>query len=226
MSRSAMVRAAVGPFMVMATLCAAAWGAMGSGIDFFAATLLLATMAAPIVAGADRSPWTSALATAAMVDATGLAWLAAVIGGPVGWTPWLGCYAILTAWSAGLWGLSRVATRAIGSGFAGPTVATLGLAWLTWPIWLSAHLSGQWTGVTWLVRLHPWLAMNTLLAPATGVWSEQPFAYHWTNLNQDLPYSLPTPAWAIGVFTAVGLAGALSAARSSRRTRRSAPPAT
>jgi hypothetical protein len=88
------------------------------------------------------------------------------------------------------------------------------LAWLSWPIWLSPHVSN----VNWLVTLHPLLAINSLLQDL-GIWSQQPLAYQLTALGQDVEYTLPSPRFSIAFHAIVAAAGVgLAIARPSART--------
>ena len=68
----------------------------------------------------------------------------------------------------------------------------VGLAWLSWPVWLSAALvRGGFSGtVQNLVWLHPPLVINGILT-GEPAWTERSLAYHLTDLNQDVPIRLP-----------------------------------
>jgi tetratricopeptide (TPR) repeat protein len=71
----------------------------------------------------------------------------------------------------------------------------LGLAWLTWPIWLAPALNESLAAA--LIRFHPLFALNAAL-PHLGLWTEHgALMYHLTTLGQHVPYALPNPAWTI-----------------------------
>lgn len=169
-----------------------------SSIDFYYVTLVLITVIVPYCCAGFEEEIPAAMAGGAVVDTAACFWLWSVVQGPVGWLAWLGCYAILAAFAFALWSWTRFLRRWIGAPFAAVTIASIGFAFLTWPIWLSQHLSSQTFGLNWLVRLHPGLAINTALQSTYGIWSEQPFAYRFTNLNQDIAYTLPGIGWCIG----------------------------
>jgi hypothetical protein len=88
---------------------------------------------------------------------------------------------------------------------ASATVTLLGLAWLTWPIWLATWLAGA--SLRWSVALHPLFAINHVVANL-GIWTEQQVAYNLTTLGQDVSYQLPRSAWPVIGFQ-LGLAGLL-----------------
>ena len=79
-------------------------------------------------------------------------------------------------------GLSRDAIAAACSAAA--------LLWLGWPLWLES-------APPLLVCCHPLLAMDGVLAPVLGVWTEQPVAYRIMSLGQDVPYTLPSAIWPV-----------------------------
>ncbi len=79
-----------------------------------------------------------------------------------------------------------------------PTVAAgisvvVGVLWLTWPLWLT-------TAPPLVVKLHPLLAINGLLAADLGIWTECPAAYRVMTLGQDVPYSLPPSPYPCVLF--------------------------
>jgi hypothetical protein len=82
----------------------------------------------------------------------------------------------------------------------------LGLAWLTWPIWLSRTWSGE-ASAAWVNRLvivHPALSVSL---PHLGHWDEQSLAYHLTDLNQSVPYAPPHTVWiCVLVHALIGVA--------------------
>ena len=82
----------------------------------------------------------------------------------------------------------------LGAGFrfSGDLVAAVisiaACTWLSWPLWLTAAPAV-------LIRCHPLLAVNGVLADRLGLWTEQPVAYRIMSLGQDVPYTLPPTVW-------------------------------
>jgi hypothetical protein len=101
--------------------------------------------------------------------------------------------------------------RRIGLGFSGSATAVtlLALAWLLWPIWLSPVLSGAHgeTIVNLFTPIHPIMAINAAVREPLGYWAEQSIAYNYTNISDDITYSLPTSVFPCVAFHVV-LAGA------------------
>jgi hypothetical protein len=100
--------------------------------------------------------------------------------------------------------LARVRVPVI---FASAAVIVLGLAWLTWPVWLSVPLVGRGYDrlVQDLVMAHPPLTINGILV-GEPAWTERSVAYHLTDLNQDVPIRLPdNPAICAAVHGIIGL---------------------
>jgi hypothetical protein len=130
------------------------------------------------------------LCAAAPVDAIALLLLPPLFSGTILPTQWLLFYALLIAYAAALWGCVRLLASLR---FAPPLAAAMTLlfsiAWLTWPLWTSAFVTAPITDM--LIPPHPIFATNSLLHPPFGVWTESPFPYRLTTLNQDIPYSLP-----------------------------------
>jgi len=103
----------------------------------------------------------------------------------------------------------------------------VGLAWLTWPVWMSPWIAGRDELVGALVRPHPPLAVNGVLVGEAGMWHQRQFAYHLTTLDQDVPYVLPTSVWPAvllhGIVGGVCL-GAVGLLPLARRRRATASP--
>ncbi len=80
-----------------------------------------------------------------------------------------------------------------------PVIVAILAAWLTWPIWLSPHLTQMppWL-IDALVMTHPPLILSGLTTPAFIPWTEQAFAYNLTTLGQDTPYALPEGGEVVG----------------------------
>ncbi len=91
---------------------------------------------------------------------------------------------------------------------AAATAVVLSVGWMAWPLWLT-------TAPPLLVRVHPLLAVNGVLAGQFGAWTELPVAYRVMSLGQDAAYTLPgSPAWCVAAHFGLGLTAiALSTAR-------------
>jgi hypothetical protein len=137
------------------------------------------------------------VAAASVAGGVSLAWLAVTLLPRPPEQPypepgdWAACTAAVGAFAFALAGLALVLRGArVGPPVASFATTLLGLAWLTWPVWLSPWLAGRAGLVGWLVPAHPLLAVNSVVRHL-GIWDEQPLAYNLTTLNRDVPYPLP-----------------------------------
>jgi len=151
-------------------------------------------------------------------------WLIATCQTETLFREWLGCTAVLITYATALAGLATTfRTIRLSATVSAALTIVLGLAWLTWPIWLSRTWDGESSEPTvarWSA-LHPALVIQI---PNLGAWSEQSIAYHLTDLNQTVPYQAPPSVWkcvlAHGIAGAVLLGFATSfPARTPRRAR-------
>ncbi len=115
---------------------------------------------------------------------------------------------VLLAYSIAIGGIALILARArVPAIFASAGAIVLGLAWLTWPVWLSAPLVGNGYDrvVQDLVLAHPPLTINGILINEPA-WTERSIAYHLTDLNQDVPIRLPdNPAICAAVHGIIGI---------------------
>ena len=132
---------------------------------------------------------------------------------------WTQLTAALVAFSFFLHSTTRLAVRFHFPNSLSQSLAiTIGLVWLTWPLWLSpqiTHLPSN-SLIQTLVNLHPPLVANGVLRNEPP-WTEKTVAYQLTNLNQDIPISLPANAAACIAFFAVAGLILFAAARFSVR---------
>jgi hypothetical protein len=116
---------------------------------------------------------------------------------------WVGCCVVLGVYATALVGLllglrlarlPRLGCSAI--------VTVIGLAWLTWPIWMSRTWDGASSAkaIDPFIKVHPGMAINGQLFRQFGSWTEQSVAYHLTDLSQNVPYSLPKSVWPCVLF--------------------------
>ena len=145
------------------------------------------------------------LIAGAVIDGTALAWLITALGSTITISQWLAGYLVLIAWGFALGGLTAVLRRLrLPSIPAGAIAVAIGLAWLTWPVWLSAALRSHQSLAAALIPFHPPLVVNGLLHHL-GLWTENS-GYPLTVLGQDVPYHLPGWTALVVVFTIGGIA--------------------
>jgi hypothetical protein len=190
--------AAIGPFALAAGFAGLCYSAAGASLGLYLGGVVVASVAAPGVALAERGVWQRAIAVGAVVDGVGTIWLIGAIASNVTIGQWLGCYLLLLAYVAALWGVAELLSALrIEALIAAAVSVTAALAWLTWPIWLSPWLSGSGSArvAAILVGGHPLFAINGALRGSVAIWTEQSVMYQLTNLNQDVPYVLPASVW-------------------------------
>lgn len=121
---------------------------------------------------------------------------------------WPACAVVAAAFAFALAGLALLLRFArVTPAVASFATMLVGLAWLTWPVWMSPWTGGRDELVAALVRPHPPLVLNGVLVGEAGMWNQRSLAYHMTNLDQDVPYLLPKSIWpAVLVHAAVGAA--------------------
>jgi hypothetical protein len=181
--------------------------------------LALAMTLTPQFVVAHRAPIERTVAIASLIDGVGIVWLVAMFRSDVTFGQWLTVYIVLAACAVAAAGLTLALSRWIGALLASALTTVIALAWLTWPIWLSAWIDQPSVvrAMNFLVPLHPLLALNGLLAQL-GVWGESPLMYQLTSLGQDVPYSLPRSiAMCAGAHVLLG--GALLLVSAARKPR-------
>jgi hypothetical protein len=172
---------------------AAAWlchRATGPTLGLFFGPILLATFLVPplVMAWAD-SPLDLTLAIAGVVVGVLPVWVGdprATVGDV------LACLLVLLSYAVALAGIALALSRVarVPAALASFVTMLLGLAWLTWPVWLSPWLAGKDTLVAWLGPVNPLLAVNSTLKHM-GLWDERPLAYRLTALVRDVTYAPP-----------------------------------
>jgi hypothetical protein len=143
--------------------------------------------------------------SAAIVLATSTVWLFGKFHSETFLSEWSMCTIILEGYAIALTGLAAGLRLAKLPAIPAAALSVIiGLAWLTWPIWLSRTWDGESSaaGVARLVMFHPGMAINGQVA-TLGAWTEQSVAYHLTDLSQNVPYSLPTSIWPTVLFHAL-----------------------
>jgi len=120
-------------------------------------------------------------------------WTIALLQTPDTAGQWALLVLVLAAYAIAMAGVALAAMRlGLGSVIASAVAMVLGLAWLSWPIWLAPQFDRlSTTFIDRLVAVHPPLVANGVLA-AEPPWTHRTLAYHLTRLNQDIPTALPT----------------------------------
>jgi hypothetical protein len=175
---------------------------------FIAGLFALAVMLPPLTLAGTRTG-ERLLGAVAIAGGIALVWLVACLEGRISFGQWIQSSSTLIAFAALLVGMVMLAARlrlhAVASSAVTAGFATL---WLTWPIWLSPTLRKHATPgvVHWLVQLSPATAINGVLLHL-GPWTQEPTAYHLTDLGQNVAYALPVTAiTCIAAHLVVGVA--------------------
>jgi hypothetical protein len=180
------------PFILafIVTLCCCI--ASGTGLMLFLGAVALAMVLTPPLVLGHRRSIDRLLVAASIVDGVAVVWLAAIFRSDVTFGQWLAAYVLLAACVVAAAGIADALWRVGGEMFSTAVTLLVTLAWLTWPIWLSAWIDSPAVlrAMGWLAPIHPLLAMNGLLVHL-GVWGELPLMYQLTSLGQDVSYSLP-----------------------------------
>jgi hypothetical protein len=210
---------ALPPFVLSLVVTIACYIAAGSGLGLYLGGLSLGIALAPPLVLAYRKRIEQLIAIASIVDGVGFVWLVAMFRSDVTFAQWLAAYVLLAACVVATMGVAVALERMVGTVSAAAVTITAMLAWLAWPIWLSAWIDSPTVvrAIDWLVPIHPLLAMNGLFQNL-GIWGEWPIMYQLTSLGQDLPYTFP-PSVAFSAAFHFLLGGALILAVGRRNDR-------
>ncbi|HEY1922881.1 MAG TPA: hypothetical protein VGG44_08940 [Tepidisphaeraceae bacterium] len=203
--------------------CAACWWAAGTSLGLFFGGLFVTTFLIPAAILGQKNLYAVLIGFAATVAPIAATWLIATLKTSDTIEQWVEATAVLLTYALAISGIATLLTNCkLPEIFSAAAAITIGLAWLTWPIWLSATLEKHATNaaVEAMVKIHPPLVINGILT-GEPAWTEMSLAYHLTNLNQDIPIRLPATATAcaathgmIGFFL---WAAAYGIARNPRR---------
>ena len=184
-------------FVLSLIASAACVWAAGSLLGLFFGGLFVATFLTPAGVLQQKNLVAAIGGLIAVVAPVAGVWLIAVFESADTFGQWIETTMVLAVYALAIGGIALALTRAkLPPVFASALAILLGLAWLSWPVWLSTALvRGGFSGtVQHLVWLHPPLAINGILT-AEPAWTERSLAYHLTDLNQDVPIRLPSNAW-------------------------------
>lgn len=184
----------LGTFALVLALAAVLAALTPITLGLFLGGLALAALLVPFFASLWHNPRSALIAAACVTDAIAAVWLWPLFTDPaVHLGSWLGAYGILLAISLLQLALLPPLRRAgLAPSSAAGLIALAALLWLAAPIWLLPHLQSE-ALLPWMHRLiyiHPVFAINACLP--TPIWTESPIAYTLLNLNQDIPYTLPS----------------------------------
>jgi hypothetical protein len=210
---------ALPPFVLSLVVTIACYIAAGLGLGLYLGGIALGMVLASPLVLAHRQRIEQLIAIASVVDGVGVVWLVAMFRSDVTFAQWLAAYVLLAACVLAAMGVAIALERLIGAVSASAVTITATLAWLAWPIWLSAWIDAPAVVrvIDWLVPIHPLLAMNGLFQNL-GIWGEWPIMYQLTSLGQDVPYSFPSSV-AFGAAFHFLLGGALILAVARRDDR-------
>jgi hypothetical protein len=188
---------------------AACWWAAGNSLGLFFGGLFAATFLTPAAVLESNTLARAIGGLAAVLGPVAIMWVIPILKGSDTPGQWVQSVLVLAAYSSAIGGIALVLERVGGPVvFAAAVAIIFGLAWLTWPVWLSSILvrNGMGEIVQHLVAVHPPLAINGILTNEPA-WTERSLAYHLTNLNQDVPIRLPANAAACAALHGIlGLA--------------------
>ena len=171
-----------------------AW-ACGGTLGVYVGALLAVTMLIPPTVSATRSLRDRLLVVLLVVAPFAAAWLTTARRTNTTMGEWAASSAVVLAYAMALAGIVSVLPHLRLSAIVSAALTVvLGLAWLTWPIWLSRTWDGEASSgwVNRLVAVHPGLSVSL---PHLGHWDEQSLAYHLTDLNQSVSYAPPHSVW-------------------------------
>jgi hypothetical protein len=200
--------------------------ACGGTLGVYIGALLAVTLLIPPTVSANQQVLGRRWVVWLVVAPLAAAWLSTARRTDTTMSEWGASSAVVLAYAIGLAGIvSALPLLRLSAIVSAALTVVLGLAWLTWPIWLSPTWNGEASAgwVNRLVVVHPALSVSL---PHLGHWDEQSLAYHLTDLNQSVPYAPPHSVWVcVLVHVLVGAAlFELSALLGRRNTAAPDPP--
>jgi hypothetical protein len=211
-SRITPILAAAGLALITSII---SWTSCGPSLGLVIATLTLATLIVAPLAAASSARFVMI----GTIVAIGAIWIVAFTG-TLGLITALKMLLVLASYLFAVTGIVVLLARVSIHPTIGAAIAVmLAITWLSWPIWLSGHLSEGRT-LAALVAAHPIFAINGT-SDTFGVWTQQHLMYRLTALGQDVPFALPRSilpcVLAHAVVGALCLVPRLSASHSDHR---------
>jgi len=184
------------PIVLSVVVAVTSYAASGVSLGFFFGPVLLAPIVVPPLALSVSKLSHRFAVCIIYAGASGIVWL---LAGRVEISAVVRCVIVLVALVLALASLPPALVRArFQPVLASATVTILGLAWLTWPVWLARALptnGGEYV-LRWAGPVNPLFAINGTLRSYFDDWDRYQLAYqHLTTLNQDVLYSLPRSIW-------------------------------
>jgi hypothetical protein len=159
---------------------------------FLGGVILVGLLVAPLVL-AENSWRTRVAVVSVIVLPFWTAWLVATVWSQVHVREWGATCVVLAAYAVALAGLAAgLRLTRLSAVACAAAVTVIGLAWVTWPIYMSRAWNGSASagGIAPFVALNPALVINGQVFRGLGLWTEQSVAYHLTDLSQNVPYTL------------------------------------
>jgi hypothetical protein len=198
-----LLSAALAPLLLSSVSAIACYLSAGASLGTFLGGVIMVTLLVPPLVAAVEDWRTVLVVMGAILLPIWGVWLGVTVNSQVYVREWLGCCAVLAAYATALTGLAvGLRLTRLPAVPCAAIVTVLGLAWLTWPIYMSRSWEGTSSAdvVSFFAKLHPGLVINGQVFRALGLWTEQSIAYRLTDLSQDVPYSLPQWILACALF--------------------------
>jgi hypothetical protein len=194
----------------------------GASVDLFVALTVLIAVTAPLAVAWNGPITIAAISSSGFVLALIGSWFWLAHLGNIAWPAACRASAVGLTLGLALSGVARLLSGGAGAQVWPGFVSLAGLAWVTWPVWLSDPLSGQ--TLVWSVAIQPLFAVNSAVLDL-GNWADQPLAYQLTSFGQDVLYKMPGSVWPAVLFHALIAAITWTAAVWCERRRNAPPPA-
>jgi hypothetical protein len=194
------------PLLLASLTAICAYAIAGPSLGLFLGGLLLLAALCPTLAMAEGRPPRQLMALYATLVPFVIVWLFALGRSQAQVREVVPCVIVAIAYGLALVGLSAgLRCVRLSAPLAAGVSVTVGLFWLTWPIWMSRTWNGEDSAasVARVAMIHPAMVVDAQLARAFGPWSELSVAYHLTDLNQNVSYSPPHTTWACVLIHAV-----------------------
>jgi hypothetical protein len=220
---------ALAPLLLSISSAAACYLSAGASLGAFLGGVIMVTLLVPPLVVADERWRTRLIVLGAILLPMWAMWGVVTVNSPpsskVYVREWAASCVVLAAYGLALMGVAVMLrlTRLPAVGCAAVAVV-LGLAWLTWPIYMSRSWEGTASAgvVSFFARFNPALVINGQVFRALGLWTEQSIAYRLTDLSQNVPYALPQsifPCVLLHGLVGGGVIGVCAWIRSLRRGR-------
>lgn len=198
------------PLLVSGVLAWLCHRAAGPTLGVFLGGLAVVPLIGPPLVLASATGVRRIWALAGMMIGVGAVWWWTGRKAELTFVEWLACVTVAWSYAAAVAGIASAMERLrVNDLIASAIGVVLGCAWLTWPIWMAPWLSGERGEriVSALVAANPVFAIDgALRRPFPTPWAQHRYAYQWTNIGDDIRYSVPTSIWpTVGLHAAIAL---------------------